>query len=648
MSAAYVQPRYTSSDVSKNRLFSSPFLMEWALFCVTLAIAVLGIALRFYELGNLPYGIYHDEAFYGLDAVSILNGNHPIFFTANNGREPLYIYLLSLSIAAFGRTPFGLRFASAVIGTLTIPVTYLLGRALFNHRVGLLAMAICAVTFWPLALSRVSFRAGALPLFIGLAIALGWLAWQKKNIWFAILGGIAYGLTFNTYTASRVTPLALVLFAGLLYFFHRREHKEKSINNSAVSVNSARSAVKLGLAFAVATALVVAPLGFYALAHPDQVFTREGQVSIFSIEGGNPVVSLLKHTGLALGMFGFYGDSIARHNLPGRPVFDLWTFVFFLIGLVILVIQLRWTETRPAPLFILTWLAVTILPTILAEDTPHYLRSIAMLPVLWLVPAIGFETVLHRWPRVWAYAAIFLSLIASTLLTTYDYYIRYVPLPITHYYFEAAATELAAEINNRPAFSNVRMDNRLWDNFASLRFLKADDPPGDAPDHVQLVVWPYEPDAVKGQVLALPTGSVISAHRGPLAQGDLETTPYSLYTLYWAEPASAEPVTASFGLGEVQLRRTEVIETGDSFHIRLGWSVSSPVSVDYHVFVHVLVGGEIAAQKDGEPLDGLYHFSWLKPGDILSDEYILPKGEQVRVGVYAPDGTPLGEPVFVK
>jgi 4-amino-4-deoxy-L-arabinose transferase-like glycosyltransferase len=182
MSAALLQPRYTFSDVNKSKLFSSPFLMEWALFCVTLAIAIIGIALRFYELGNLPYGIYHDEAFYGLDAVSVLNGNYPIFFTANNGREPLYIYLLSLGIAAFGRTPFGLRFVAAVIGSLTIPVTYLLGRAFFNHRIGLLAMAVCAITFWPLALSRVSFRAGALPFFIGLAIALGWLAWKKNNL----------------------------------------------------------------------------------------------------------------------------------------------------------------------------------------------------------------------------------------------------------------------------------------------------------------------------------------------------------------------------------------------------------------------------------------------------------------------------------
>src|SRR3972149_1734241 len=180
----------------RESIFTRPFPAEWAV----LLLILLGVfALRFHALGNLPHGIYHDEAYYGLDAVSVLDGARPIFFTANNGREPLYIYMLSLSIAAFGRTPFGLRLASVMIGTLTIPVTFLVGRALFNRRVGLLAMTICAVTFWPVALSRVSFRAGALPLFLGLAVALGWLGIPRRNVRVAIHGGIAFGLGFKTH-----------------------------------------------------------------------------------------------------------------------------------------------------------------------------------------------------------------------------------------------------------------------------------------------------------------------------------------------------------------------------------------------------------------------------------------------------------------
>lgn len=400
------------------------FKWEWVAFG---AILLLGVALRFYKLGDLPRGIYHDEAYYGLDAVSVIEGARPIFFPANNGREPLYIYLLSLSVGAFGRTSFGLRFASAVIGTLILPVTYLLGRALFNRRVGLLAMAICAITFWPVALSRVSFRAGALPLFLGLAIALGWLGLSRRNLLLAILGGVVYGLAFNTYTAARVTPLAFGAIAVVAFLTQRRKDAKaqsfvntqtsnppttpdsnpglalpgkrpgkttanlqkdvsQRIRNVAPIPSSPTEQISFhwreALAFVLSALLVVAPLGVYALTHPEQVFAREGQVSIFETESGNPVLILLKHVWLALGMFGWHGDSIARHNLPGRPVFDLWTFAFFIAGLVIVFIRAWRADTRVCPYrFVLVWLAATILPTILAEDTPHFLRAIGLLPV---------------------------------------------------------------------------------------------------------------------------------------------------------------------------------------------------------------------------------------------------------------------------
>lgn len=600
-----------------------------------------GAALRFYALGDLPHGIYHDEAFYGLDALSVAGGAHPIFFTANNGREPFYIYVLSLSVAAFGRTPFGLRFAAALIGTLTIAAAYRLGRALLDGRAGLLAMWVCAGAFWPLALSRISFRAGALPLLLGLAIGWGWQAWQRKSIRLALLSGAAYGLAFNTYTASRVTPLALILFA--LLQIRRR--------GGLAAPGSPRPAAKTAAAFLIATTVVVAPLGLYALANPAQVFAREGQVSIFETESGDPVLILAKHVGLAAAMFNFQGDRIPRHNLPGRPVFDAALSLFFVLGLLVCLARL-WAGRRAGPeAFVLIWLAVAALPTVLAEDTPHYLRSIAMLPVLWLIPAVGLD-VFVRHPRLAFLPGTIRSLavagviVLSTGLTAYDYFVRYVHLSVTDYYFESAATDLAAEINSRPGFSN-RIDDRLWDNFASLRFLIPDRAGVAASPEVQLAVWPYETSAVRQAVAELPARSQISARIGALARGDLESTPYSLYTLYIARPAAAEPLLARFG-DSLELRGVTMVARAGQVSVRLGWSVSRPVDIDYHVYVHVQTGGDITAQWDGEPLQNQYHFTWLKPGNVLDDEYVLLDGEHVVVGVYTPDGGALGEPVSLK
>jgi hypothetical protein len=92
-----------------------------------------------------------------------------------------------------------------------------------------------------------------------------------------------------------------------------------------------------------------------------------------------------------------------------------------------------------------------------------------------------------------------------------------------------------------------------------------------------------------------------------------------------------------------------VNEASDHVRVRLRWAAGrEPVAIDYHVYVHVLTGGELSAQADGEPLGGLYHFSWLRPGDVLNDEYTLLKGEQIIVGLYAPDGAALGEALELK
>jgi predicted membrane-bound mannosyltransferase len=94
--------------------------LGWAIILLALITAA---TLRFWQLGDIPPGLYRDEAFNGLDALDVINGEwdeqSPFYFSANNGREPLYIYLTSLSVRIFGNTTFAVRLAAAVVGTLT-------------------------------------------------------------------------------------------------------------------------------------------------------------------------------------------------------------------------------------------------------------------------------------------------------------------------------------------------------------------------------------------------------------------------------------------------------------------------------------------------------------------------------------------------
>ena len=192
-------------------------------FFVLISVILIAAILRLAGLGRIPPGLYRDEAFYGLDAVNVLRGQHAIYFPANNGREPMFIYLLAASIGALGRTPFAVRLPAALISLLTVPATFLMARELFGKRVGLLAAAILAVTLWPVHLAHIGYRVGLLPLLAALAVwqaARGARTGQPRH-WMA--AGILYGLSFYTYLAVRFTPLVIAVFALYIWFAHPSE-----------------------------------------------------------------------------------------------------------------------------------------------------------------------------------------------------------------------------------------------------------------------------------------------------------------------------------------------------------------------------------------------------------------------------------------
>jgi 4-amino-4-deoxy-L-arabinose transferase-like glycosyltransferase len=110
-----------------------PSHLGWALLILAILIAA---TLRFWQLGQIPPGLYRDEALNGLDALNVLAGKHSVFFAANNGREPIYIYLTAISIAIFGRSAMAVRLAAAVVGTFTTWITYQLAKSWFGCQRG--------------------------------------------------------------------------------------------------------------------------------------------------------------------------------------------------------------------------------------------------------------------------------------------------------------------------------------------------------------------------------------------------------------------------------------------------------------------------------------------------------------------------------
>ena len=128
---------------------------------VFIAIVLIGFTLRFYNLGSTPNSLNWDEVSWGYNAYSILKTGMdeygkimPLSFQAfGDFKQPIYVYLTSISIAIFGLSAFSVRFASAFLGVLTIPLVFFLTRELFRKHdkvdaVSLFAMLFFAISPW--------------------------------------------------------------------------------------------------------------------------------------------------------------------------------------------------------------------------------------------------------------------------------------------------------------------------------------------------------------------------------------------------------------------------------------------------------------------------------------------------------------------
>ena len=355
------------------------------LFCI-LAVAA---GLRFAALGSIPHGVWLDEALKGVEGIeSVRTGHFQIFYPANNGREGFWIAVIGFSESVFGVNQFGLRFASALVGTLTVLFIFLLAREFFSDRVALLAAWFTATGFWHVLFSRLAFRGILVPLL--LTASIYFLVRAQKAFddpstprravrFFAIIGGILFGLGFHSYIAFRVTPL-LVVVIFCFELMHRRK-----LN---LPITPWLEIFATWLLIAIAVAL---PIGIYFLYHPQDFEGRAKEVSIFADKHPERVeVKVVLRT---LGMFNFHGDRNWRHNYGGRPELLAPVGIFFLVGIWMSVAH--WCRAgwrADAEWLLFAWFVVLLIPELLsAEGTPHALRAIGVIPPVYIFAGIGAD-----------------------------------------------------------------------------------------------------------------------------------------------------------------------------------------------------------------------------------------------------------------
>lgn len=324
-------------------------------------VLLIGAALRLHGLSAMRDMLLYDEAYYGINAISLIQMPRLTpFFPENTGRESLWMYLLAPAIAVFGAVPFTLRYVSAMVAILTLAALLRLGRTVLGSSAALWAVLALGVLYWHVHNSHVAFRALLFPLVGMLALDGVLRAFEANQLKKWLIAGFFSGLLAYTYTAAHGWLGLILLLCGLWAAFDQQRRR------GAIGV----ICVALGMALPVWVAIQTNPLA-------------DGGLQRTTISTWDELIFNLQNWQQAwLGA----SDINPNNNYPGYPILDapLASLAGWGIMSVWFVIRKKWYGLLLAALFVLS-----LLPSLITIRTPQYIRALGVVVPLALVTGAG-------------------------------------------------------------------------------------------------------------------------------------------------------------------------------------------------------------------------------------------------------------------
>ncbi len=324
--------------------------------------------------------------------MNIANPAHSFNDILNLCREardpaPRAIYLvLNVWMTLFGYNDASARLLVALTGMASIPVVYLIGKALAHARVGLIAASVTAVNYYHI---YYSLDIGYYP-FLFLLAALSYLFFIRLTTSNTILNLILYGLT--TFTLMVMHHFAILVFAAQVITY----------------IAIFRQQIWLQIRFHFRYLLVSAFIGFAYYPFLKDVFTTLDMNLKLPSPGSYFFINFF---------YGYFGYS-------GVTTFcALFAFAIFMAGA--LLVTSPYTSKDPAKnnavLILLIWILFPLLAayTKTVQGTTALIDryTIVILPGLLLCISLGFDYIIKSSLK---YAAITLFICCSLIVLIYE------------------------------------------------------------------------------------------------------------------------------------------------------------------------------------------------------------------------------------
>jgi Dolichyl-phosphate-mannose-protein mannosyltransferase len=346
-------------------------------------VLVMGIALvtRVYHLATLPYNFDGDFASYGLEARALITGAQPHILVFGWGPAPMLGEVpAALTMKVFGDNIVGLNASGVIAGLLSILGVYLLGRDLFQPRLGLIAAALLTLSYAHLAASRQAHFLDPVPILV-FSIYFLLIGLREQRGWAIVASGIMTALCLAYFAGRIAIPILGYLFLFLLIFYRIALFRSSGWLLLWL----------LAILITLGPMLVVFSRDWDALsAHTTGVFILNSRVISHEMSGyGVSSLSavLWEQARRSILLFHYYPDTGTAFGLK-HPLLDPITAPLFTLGLGLAAFQLR----RLGPSLMLAWTFLgVLLGSFVEENPPSWSRLMILLPAAALLAALALN-----------------------------------------------------------------------------------------------------------------------------------------------------------------------------------------------------------------------------------------------------------------
>jgi hypothetical protein len=354
-----------------------------------LVLASLGFALRAVSRETIPYPLTGDEASVGMNGLAIIRGAVTNMFGTGWSSQPNLSFLLpGILQAFFGADIGGLRLFSALMGTLSIPLLYLLALERWGRKIAILSAAYLTAYHYHIHFSRIAVNNVADGTLWLLAF---YLLWRGVRTGLAVdwaAAGAAAGLGIYSYAGGR---LGIVLMAIVVAFMLLQEPERLA---DCLRANALRLLALLG-----GMLVTILPMAIYFSHHMNEFGARMNQVGIWQTgwlqnelrNPGQTVPTILAdRVWRTVFVFtnvpatsGFYNST--------EPLLGSVASILFVLGLA----WSLWHWRNPAYFMVNVWFLAVAGGAALTVDLPNAARTSATAPIVALLVVVGLVQVIE-------------------------------------------------------------------------------------------------------------------------------------------------------------------------------------------------------------------------------------------------------------